>query len=116
MLPKKLRLPSTQSHLVYKFGKRSNLSFLQMQFWQNGNAGLQWMIQVPKKQVQKAINRNRIKRLISEAIIKLTPTLKKNGYAVVKFTKTDKLDYRSLKLQDVKEVLEQVVEKVGMLT
>lgn len=69
MLPRRYRLPVVDFFSVRKFGKRTTTYFAEIITAPAKKTESRFLIQVPKKIVAKATQRNRIRRIVSEAIM-----------------------------------------------
>ncbi len=110
MLPRKLRLPFFHVQTVFKTGKIIQNDKIKL-VWLIKNAGFpRFSIQVSKKVYKKAVERNRSKRIISEALGCLVPHLKQpvDGLVIVK------KPLEEYKTQDVKVVLRGLFTGTGL--
>lgn len=76
MLNRANRLPFTQISYVLKTGQRIEESYLRLHINVTSNSqSIQWSVQVPKKVIPGAVERNRAKRMIREALRFLIPQM-----------------------------------------
>ncbi len=73
MLPKTARLPRSAAGNVFKLGKKTRTTYFDITLQDSVTGNCRWLIIIPKKVLPLAYARNRIKRLISEALRTLTP-------------------------------------------
>lgn len=107
MLPKKLRLSWIEAHLLAKKSKKAESLYFRLFYQKDDTSNFQWFIRVPKRIVKKATSRNRIKRIIHEAIWQLNPKIKTSGKAVISVVKNT----GDLKTQDVLLLLNEMLKK-----
>jgi len=75
MLPKKNRLTSAQFYYNTTISRRLTSKFLTIITKQGSSISPRVVIQVPKRLDKRSVVRNRIKRMIQEAVRPLLPTL-----------------------------------------
>ena len=111
MLPKSQRLTPTLIAKVRRYGQRfENPQFLLMTY--KGTPPIKWCIQTPKQVIPKATARNRLRRIISEAIIAVSAQFTTGGYTIIKV----KRPLTNLKTQDVTSLLIPLFEKSGLVS
>lgn len=106
MLPRNQRLPFAKSRDVFQKGKRISSTTITIFCLKRDNPSSRWLILIPKKVAAKAVDRNRLKRIFSEAIVRLTPELKSIGDFVVRA----RSPLTKAKTQDAEEILREILK------
>lgn len=107
MLAKKYRLKNKKEfEKVYKNSKKIKNEFFLLKFQVNNLNNSRVGIVVPKKMKVTTVKRNKIKRLISEAIRSLWPQIK-NGYDMIFICQKEVLDFWQIK-KEIKRLLKKV--------
>lgn len=107
-LPRKNRLTSKKEiDRVFKNGTTVRGSFLFVRFVENDKGYLRFAFVVPSKYVQLAVNRNRVKRVLSEFVRKsFVP--KSKDIIVTVYKKLDKKNIDNLAV-DLRDVFSKVI-------
>ena len=111
MLPKSHRIPSPELRAVSRQGKRIVSNSLELKFFATSNDAFRCAIVVPIKFDKRATARNRVRRLISESVRLMLPSLR-GGVDGVFFVRGRLPDTQ----QDVQKIVYDVLEKAGVLT
>ncbi len=109
MLPSSLRFPFRYNKEVWQKGKRARTYLFEFRYI--GAENTRWSILVPKKIVKLATRRNRYKRLISEVLVLLSPSLTSSMSVVVKLLRPLPNDTLSGVRQQLEEGITQILSR-----
>lgn len=111
MLPRENRLPSPQIKTVLRRGKRVSAQGVQLIFAQNSLSVSRFAFVVPISVDKRAVGRNRVRRLVREAVRLALPAIAP-GWDAVFLVKNVFADEFSAVDKRVREIL----QKAGLLT
>jgi len=94
MLPKIYRLPASQFQSVFRTGKRIHVDDLTYVIQKTTEKVSRFAFVVSKKVAKRAVDRNRIKRMLRESIHNLLPSIQP-GYDIIFMVKNNFADKTS---------------------
>lgn len=111
MLPKRNRLPYKDTFKLRQTGQRLKTDTFELIFKKNYFLNQsRILVQVPKRVISQAVDRNRHKRTTSEALVSL-PAFKTPIDLIIKI----RAPFTDYKMPQVKELLRSTFEKAGLL-
>lgn len=110
MLSRLYRLPGYRIPVIIKTGKRVHSEFASVIFLPTEES-LQFAVIIPKKVAKLAVSRNRVKRLMTEALHKNMPAIKP-GHEIIFLIKKVLKEW---KLEDVQPLVLDLLQKANLL-
>ena len=112
MLPKTYRLPTSRFRSVFRQGKRIHTDDLIYVIQKTTEKVSRFAFVVSKKVAKRAVDRNRIKRMLRESIHTLLPSIQP-GYDVVFIAKKNFADKTE---KDVEQIVHTILLKLSLLS